>query len=381
MIKSAIIGAGFMGGAHTEALRRIGVEVSGVLGKDQNETNSFAQRANTKAYENLDDLLKDKDVNVVHLCTPNNLHYPMAKAALEAGKHVLCEKPLATSSKEAAELVKLSKMKNLVGAVNYSIRFYPMNQEAHTRIHKGMIGEPRILHAEYCQDWLFLPTDWNWRLVAKEGGNLRVVGDIGTHVLDMLTWLTGLEIVEVMADMETFIPIRKKPHKVVETFGSKLSTATDTEDVKIDTEDFASLLLRFSSGARGAVSLSQINAGRKNNFWWEINGSKGSLYWRQERPNELWMGYREKSNEVMLKDPALMEPEARKYSAYPGGHAEGYPDTFARHFSDVYSYIGKESFDESPTFPTFEDGYRELVICEAIEQSARERRWVKINYY
>jgi predicted dehydrogenase len=381
MIKSAIIGAGFMGGAHTEALRRIGVEVSGVLGKDQNETNSFAQRANTKAYENLDDLLKDKDVNVVHLCTPNNLHYPMAKAALEAGKHVLCEKPLATSSKEAAELVKLSKMKNLVGAVNYSIRFYPMNQEAHTRIHKGMIGEPRILHAEYCQDWLFLPTDWNWRLVAKEGGNLRVVGDIGTHVLDMLTWLTGLEIVEVMADMETFIPIRKKPHKVVETFGSKLSTATDTEDVKIDTEDFASLLLRFSSGARGVVSLSQINAGRKNNFWWEINGSKGSLYWRQERPNELWMGYREKSNEVMLKDPALMEPEARKYSAYPGGHAEGYPDTFARHFSDVYSYIGKESFDESPTFPTFEDGYRELVICEAIEQSARERRWVKINYY
>jgi predicted dehydrogenase len=380
MIKAAIVGAGFMGITHNEALRRIGVPVAGVLGVDPTETTTFARRVNASPYSNLDQLLSDVDVSVVHLCTPNHLHYPMAKAAIEAGKHVLCEKPLAVTSQEAKELVRLANERKVVGAVNYSIRFYPLVQEAHSRIHQGYLGEPRILHAEYCQDWLFHPTDWNWRLVSSEGGKLRVVGDIGTHVLDMLMWLSGLEVVEVMADMATFIPVRKKPRQAVETFSGKLSTSGDTEDVEIDTEDFASLLLHFNNGAHGVVTLSQVSAGRKNNFWWEINGSKGSLFWKQERPNELWLGYRDKSNEVMLKDPALMQVESRRYAAYPGGHAEGYPDTFARHFADVYDYIEEGNFNNIPTFPTFEDGRRELVIGEAVLRSIQEKRWEKIDY-
>jgi predicted dehydrogenase len=380
MIKAAVIGAGFMGGAHVEALHRIGVPVAGVLGVGQAETRAFSERVNARAYESLESLLADGEAQVVHLCTPNHLHHTMAKAALAAGKHVLCEKPLAMSSHEAAELVRLAREQNLVGAVNYSIRYYPLNQEAHVRIHKGLIGDSRILHAEYYQDWLFYSTDWNWRLVSSEGGRLRVVGDIGTHVLDMLMWLTGLEVTEVMADIATFIPVRKKPLEPVETFTSKLTASAESEDVEIDTEDFASLLLRFNNGACGVVPLSQISAGRKNNFWWEINGSEGSLYWRQERPNELWIGHRDKPNEIMLKDPALMQPESRHYSAYPGGHAEGYPDTFARHFSDVYNYIEKGDFKARPTFPTFEDGRRELVIGEAVLRSVDERRWVKVKY-
>jgi len=381
MLQTAIIGGGFMGATHTEALRRLGIPVVGMLGVTSDETNSFVKRISiSKAYESLDVLANDKDVNVVHLCTPNYLHYSMAKTLLEAGKHVIVEKPLANTSREGAELVQLAKDKNLVGAVNYSVRFYPMNQEARARIAAGQIGEPRILHAEYCQDWLFLPTDWNWRLVAGEGGALRVVGDIGTHVMDMLTWLTGLKIVEVMADMATFIPVRKRPVKAVETFGSKLSVSAETEDVKIDTEDFASILVKFNNGARGVISLSQVNAGRKNAFWWEINGSKSSLQWHQEEPNQLWMGFREKPNEILLKDPALMQPEARPYAAYPGGHAEGYPDTFVRHFSDVYRYISNGDFSLSPSFPTLNDGYRELLLCDAIQQSVSENRWVKVAH-
>ncbi|MDO9129277.1 MAG: Gfo/Idh/MocA family oxidoreductase [Anaerolineales bacterium] len=380
MLQTAIIGGGFMGVTHTEALRRLRIPMIGMLGATTDETNSFVKRMGIpRAYESLDALAKDKDVNVVHLCTPNYLHYSMAKTLLEAGKHVLIEKPLADTSLEGAELVQLAKDKKLVGAVNYSVRFYPMNQEARARILAGQIGEPRILHAEYCQDWLFLPTDWNWRLVAQEGGALRVVGDIGTHVMDMLTWLTGLEIVEVMADMATFIPVRKRPLQAVETFGSKLSISVETEDVPIDTEDFASILLRFNNGARGVISLSQVNAGRKNAFWWEINGSKSSLQWHQEEPNKLWMGYREKPNEILLKDPALMQPDVRSYAAYPGGHAEGYPDTFVRYFSDVYRYISNGDFSLSPTFPTLEDGHQELLLCEAIQQSASEGRWVKVG--
>jgi predicted dehydrogenase len=380
MLQAAIIGGGFMGATHTEALRRLGIPVIGMLGVSTDETYSFIRRMEIqKAYKSLEDLANDKDVNVAHLCTPNYLHYSMAKILLEAGKHVLIEKPLANTSLEGAELVRLAKDKKLVGAVNYSVRFYPMNQEARAQIQVGKIGEPRVLHAEYCQDWLFLPTDWNWRLIASEGGALRVVGDIGTHVMDMLTWLTGLEVVEVMADLATFLPVRKRPLQSVETFGGKLSVSAETEDVQIDTEDFASILLRFNNGARGVISLSQVNAGRKNAFWWEINGSKSSLHWHQEEPNKLWIGYREKANELLLKDPALMQPEARPYSAYPGGHAEGYPDTFVRHFSDVYRYIANGDFSISPTFPTLEDGHRELLLCDAIQQSSYEGRWMKVG--
>jgi predicted dehydrogenase len=380
MVQTAIIGGGFMGVTHTEALRRLGIPVVGMLGISQEETESFTSRMKIpRAYESIDALAQDQEIDVVHICTPNYLHYSMAKTLLEAGKHVIIEKPLANTSQEGAELVALAKEKNLVAALNFSVRFYPINQEARARIRAGLIGEPRVLHAEYCQDWLFLPTDWNWRLIASEGGAMRVVGDIGTHVMDMLTWLTGLEVVEVMADMATFIPVRQRPLKAVETFGSKLSTAAESEEIAIDTEDFASILLRFNNGARGVISLSQVNAGRKNAFWWEINGSKSSLYWHQEEPNKLWLGYREKPNEILLKDPALMQPEARPYSAYPGGHAEGYPDTFARHFSDVYSYIQNEDFSLPPTFPTLQDGYKELLLCEAIQASVSNGKWTKVG--
>jgi predicted dehydrogenase len=379
MSGAAIIGGGFMGMTHTEALRRLGIPVLGALDSTPEETKKFAARLRIpRAYASLEELAGDPEVNVVHLCTPNYLHYTMGKSLLEAGKHILVEKPLANTSLQGAELIALAKKKNLVGAVNYSIRFYPLNHEARARIQAGQIGEARILHAEYCQDWLFLPSDWNWRLIAREGGDLRVVGDVGSHVMDMLTWLTGLEIVEVMADLATFIPVRKRPRHAVETFASKLAVSEDADDYAIDTEDFASVLLRFDNGARGVITLSQVVAGRKNAFWWEINGSKGSLNWHQEEPNKLWMGYREKPNEILIKDPALMQPEARRYAAYPGGHAEGYPDTFVRHFADVYSYIEVGDFSQPPTFPTLEDGQRALVLGEAIQRSFREARWVKI---
>lgn len=378
-IQAAIVGAGFMGRTHTEALRRLGIPIHGLLGRDGEETCHMAAVLNIEhCYESFAELCADPAITAVHLCTPNYLHYPMAREALLAGKHVFCEKPLATTSSEAQELVELARERELVAAVNYSVRFYPLNQEARARVQAGLLGEPRILRAEYCQDWLFLPSDWNWRLDPQEGGNLRVVGDIGTHVMDMLCWISGLQITSVMADLATFLPQRHRPANAADTFGSKLSTAVDTVAVDIHTEDYAAIMLRFDNGARGVIALSQVSAGRKNNFCWEINGSLSSLAWRQERPNELWMGYREKPNEILLKDPALMMPEARPYAAYPGGHAEGYPDSFVRHFSDFYAAVAAGAGSMPATFPSFEDGWRELVLCEAIERSAQERRWVDV---
>jgi len=381
MFKTAIVGCGFMGSTHTEALRRLGIPVVGLCGIDPDEGVRAAQKLNLgKAYKDFAEVIADPEVNVVHLCTPNYLHYSMAKAALLAGKHVLCEKPVANTSAEAAEMVKVEKDAKRVGGVNYNLRFYPLNQEARARVAVGDLGEIRIIHGEYCQDWLFLPSDWNWRLEPDLGGNLRVVADIGTHWMDAVTWLTGLEIRSVCADFATFLPTRYKPQREVETFASKLSSKMEGDPVKINTEDYAAILFKFSNGARGALTLSQVSAGRKNNFWWELNGSKASMSWRQENPNELWIGHREKPNELLIKDPALMHPAARSIAAYPGGHAEGYPDTFVQLFRAFYGYIAAGDFTKDRPFATFEDGRRELILCEAIQRSAEEGRWIDVSF-
>jgi predicted dehydrogenase len=308
MLKSAVIGTGFMGITHVEALRRLGIEVVGLLGINDEETRSaVAKLSLLKAYSGLEELLADPEISVVHICTPNYLHYPMAKAALEAGKHVLCEKPLANNSQEADELVRLEKDSGLVGAVNYNLRFYPLNEEARERIQAGEMGEINIIHGEYCQDWLLLPTDWNWRLEPELGGDLRVVADIGTHWMDLVTWLTKLEILAVFADFYTFLPTRYKPIREQDTFTNKLSTSVNNgEPVQIHTEDYAAMFFEFSNGARGTLMLSQISPGRKNDCRWEINGSKSSMSWRQENPNELWIGHREKPNELLLLYYGLM---------------------------------------------------------------------------
>ena len=375
---AAVVGLGFMGYTHTQALHRLGIPVDGVLGATYEEGRVFAQAHQIpKVYSSFEELAADKAVNVVHLCTPNYLHFSMSKEAMEAGKHVICEKPLATTSQETGELAQLAKKKGLFGVVNYNLRFYPLCQEARARIHAGELGDIRLVQGGYLQDWLFYPTDWNWRLEPEEGGELRVVADIGTHFLDMITFLTGLEVAELLADMATFIPTRYRPRKAVATFDGKLARAEDGEPVNIRTEDCATLLLRFSNGARGSVLLSQISPGRKNYFWWELDGSKSSVRWDQENPNRLWFGYRDKPNEILEKDPALMHAEARPMAGYPGGHAEGYPDTFFQVFKSVYGAI--EAGKPLPgIIPTFADGDRELKLCEAIQRSAKEGAWVKV---
>jgi predicted dehydrogenase len=370
-----------MGGAHTEALRRSGIEINGILGIDLAESRSAAKRLGLpRAYASLEEVFQDPNVDIVHLCTPNHMHAEQARQAILAGKHVLCEKPLGMTAAQGAELVALARQQRRVGAVNHNLRYYPLCQEARARVQSGEVGDVRILHGAYCQDWLFLPSDWNWRLQPELGGALRVVADIGTHWMDMVTWISGTQITAVMADFATFIPVRQRPLQEVETFAGKLSQSAASEDVEINTEDYAAILFQFENGARGSVSLSQVSAGRKNHFWWEINGSKGSLKWEQERPNEMWLGFRERENGLLLKDPSLMQPATRRYAGYPGGHAEGYPDTHTQLFRELYAYIAAGDLDAPPPFPSFEDGWHELVLCEAVQRSATERRWVDVKF-
>lgn len=375
-----VVGTGFIGPAHIEGLRRNGIQVLGLAENTRDKAEAkAAEMGIPRVFDSLDAMIADPEIDVIHLATPNLLHYPHAKAALLAGKHVVCEKPLALTSAESAELVILAAQKKLVNAVNFNIRMYPMVQHARSMVQSGEIGDLFILQGSYLQDWLLYATDWNWRLEPDLGGTLRAVGDIGSHWLDLMTFITGLRVEEVYADFKTFHAMRKKPAKPVETFTGKILQPSDYIDQPIHTEDYATILLHYENGVRGVVTVAQVCSGRKNRLFFEINGSKSSLAWDGERPNELWIGHRTDPNQILLKDPSLLSPEARETAAYPGGHTEGFPDTFKQLYKKVYDYILAGDPDRKPDFPTFADGHYEMVLCEAIAKSAREGRWEKVG--
>jgi predicted dehydrogenase len=374
---AAIIGAGFVGRAHLEALRRLAIPVAGVLGSSPERSRETARTLKIgRAYNSLDELAGDSTVQVVHICTPNHLHFPLAKRLLTAGKHVMCEKPLAMDTKESSTLVELANEHKTVGGVAYNWRYYPLCQEAHALVERGALGIPRLVHGSFLQDWLLYPTDWNWRLETELGGELRAVSDIGTHWLDLVTWITGRRIAEVCADLATVIPVRQRPRGRVETFQKAAQGQWD--DVPIKTDDYASVLLRFEDDLRGVMTVSQVSAGRKARLWFEIDGSEASLEWNSESPEILWIGQRNRPSQTLPKDPGLLSQEARRFAGYPAGHVEGYPDTFVQLFKEFYGYISAGELKAPRCFPTFETGHTEMVLSDSIALSARERRWVRV---
>lgn len=377
-IKIGVAGLGFIGPAHIEALKRIpGLEVVAVSHSSESIAREKADQLGVEsAYGNFEELLKH-GIDVVHICTPNDLHFPMTKSALEAGIHVICEKPLAMNSAEATELVALARSKNLLHAVHFNIRYYPLVREMKARRESGELGEIFHIIGSYLQDWLFHSTDYNWRLESSRSGRSRAVADIGSHLMDLLEYVSGLRITEVMADFSTVHPVRKKPTKPVETYAGKMLSPEDYEDVTIDTEDYATIMLRFSNGKKGVVTVSQVVAGRKNRLTLEIAGSKNAMNWCSENPNELWIGNRDQGNTILLRDPSLVHDETASLISFPGGHNEGFPDTSKQMFKEVYQALSSGNW-ENPSYPTFEDGLRELILCEKIIESNQKQSWIKI---
>lgn len=379
-IRVGVIGAGFIGPAHIESLRRLGyVEVVALATSSRESAERKAAALFVpRAYGDYRELVQDPEVDVVQIAASNVHHYPAARAALEAGKHVVCDKPLAMTSAESAELVRLAERSGLVNAVTFNVRFYPVLQHARALIRRGELGPVYLVHGGYWQDWLLLDTDYNWRVEVSQGGAARAIGDIGSHWLDLAQFLTDLPVRGVLADLTTFLPVRRKPARPLETF-----TTADVErvSVRVETEDAASVLLRLGDAARGVMTVSQVSAGRKNRLVIEVNGARGSVAWDGERPNELWTGHRDQPNEVLIKDPALLAEEARSYARYPGGHAEGFADSHTACNRAIYEYIraGGRRSGRAPDFATFADGHRENVLAERILVSHRERRWVEVS--
>ena len=376
-VGAAVIGSGFIGAVHIENLRRLGVQVHGLLGSSAERGDERARALQVPtAYASLAELLEDPRIDVVHVTSPNQLHVPQVKQILAAGRHVVCEKPLAVTSAESAELVALAAATDRITAVNFNIRFYPVNQHASQLVREGGLGEVRLITGRYFQDWLLHDTDWNWRLDPQQGGTLRAVGDIGSHWIDLVSFITGQHVTAVFADLTTFVKVRHQPQGPVETFSTERSR--DTIAREMTTEDAALILLRFSDGAKGSVSISQISAGRKNSIQWEIGGSTAAAAWDGENPDSLWIGHRDEPNQILLRNPALMNDTGRRAASLPGGHVEGFGDTFHALFRDIYNAILAGRAPDRPQYATFADGHEEMRIGDAIAISARQGRWVEV---
>ncbi len=378
-VRAGVVGIGFVGVAHVEALRRLGVDVVGVVG-------SNPQRARAKAdshglppvYGSVKDLAADPSIDVIHIASPNYAHADQVRICLAAGKHVVCEKPLATDSGDTADLVARAEALGLVNAVCFNIRFYPANHQARAMVGEGEIGEARLITGSYHQDWLLRDTDWNWRLQPDEAGELRAVADIGSHWLDLSRFVSGLRVTEVMADLHTLVPVRRHPAGPVETFADAGAEADLIEET-MSSDDAAGILLRFENGARGAVTVSQVSAGEKNSVRYEIAGSDSALRWFSGDPDALHIGHRGRPNEVLLRDPGLYHPEAAATVAYPGGHVEGFPDTFRALFEAVYRDVAGGGPSPTPTYPTFADGHDVVLVTEAVADSTRSGRWTRVS--
>jgi len=381
-VRAGIIGGGMMGNAHSAALRRMGfVDVVAVAERDQETADKAAKMISIKkAYGDYKKLLTDDDIDVVHILTPNKFHFQMSKEALEAGKHVVCEKPLAMTLEQGQELLEVARESGKCYELNHNMRYYPMVKQAREYVKAGEAGEIRLVNGAYLQDWLFFETDYNWRVLAEEGGVSRAVADIGTHIMDMVQHVTDLSIVSVYADLTTFMPVRKKPKVEVATYMTANLSDDDYEDVIIDTEDHGSLMVKFSNGAKGVFMFAQVCAGRKNHIRFEIFGSKKSYAWCGEQPNELWVGSRDASNALFLKDPSVMAPDAAKYADMPCGLGEGYADTFMQSFKDFYTWIREEKTmdEDNVPFPTFKTGCQELAIVDAVLKSNKQNQWVDV---
>ncbi|KIL34680.1 dehydrogenase [Cohnella kolymensis] len=375
-IKVGIIGTGFSAASHIEALRRIPfVEVAAVCGSNADKGRVFAESMGVPvSYGSAAELIADPDIQAVHNCTPNALHYELNKMVLLAGKHLMSEKPLALNSEQSAELAEIAGKVGVVSGVSFNYRHFPMVCQTKELLESGGGRNVSLVYGGYLQDWLSLKTDYSWRLDEEKNGISRAIADIGSHWCDTIQYVLGKKITKVFADLKTVHPIRKKPRTTMNTFGS--SDHADREDVKVGTEDYGSVLIHLEDGVQGVFTVSQVSSGRKNRLFYEIVADGATYAWDQEKPNDLWVGRRDRANEQLVRDPGLLDPKAAALAHYPGGHQEGWPDGLKNLCIDFYTAVQNKQHE--PTFASMDDGHRIMRLIEAIMESHRTEKWVHI---
>jgi len=387
-LKVGIIGSGFVGEAHVEALRRLNnIEIRAVVASSLESSRKAAEKLEIpNYYADYKEMLENEELDVIHNCTPNYLHYQINKEFMESGVSVFSEKPLVMNSKEAGELLEIIEAEEIYAGVNYNYRHYPLVKEMQQKL-KEEVGEIFHLRGYYLQDWMLFEKDYNWRVEVEKGGRSRAVADIGSHFCDLLQYLTGKKIQRLTANTKIIHSQRKKPLSEIKTFDQSEETDYNSEnkekknykEVEVKTEDYASVLFEMEDGTAGSFTVSQVDAGHKNDLFIEISGSKESLSWSQENANELFIGRRNTANQTLVRDPALLDSRAAERCYYPGGHIEGWSEGLKNSIKNFYRCIMEAGNPADYDFATFEDGALEVKITEAILKSAEEKKWVEIN--
>lgn len=384
-LRAGIIGTGFIAPVHIEALKRLGVQVTAICGSTKSALETARQWCIPEVYGDYDveAMYASPNIDVVHITSPNKVHVDQSLMALAAGKHVICEKPLGMTSDETARVVAAAKKKTCpVFAVNYMCRFFPAVLQMRAMVQRGDLGKIIHVQGHFFQDWLLEQTDYNWRVLASEGGKLRAVGDIGTHWIDAVSFILGAKAESVFAHIETFHKTRLRPKGEVKTFAK-----VDPKKMvpyKVDTEDFGSVLLKFGKASHGFAesvhanaAISQVAAGWKCSLYLGIYGTKGSVRWDLQQPNEIQVGLRDRPNQVLQRATAGFSEDVAGFTDYPGGHPEGFSDAHKMYYRGVYQHIA--SGRKTPAlFATAADGHHEVKLCEAILKSSSARQWVKV---
>jgi predicted dehydrogenase len=382
-IGMGLIGPGFVAAHHIDAVRRLGdVDVVAIAGSSQESAERKAREYKVdRAYGDFHALIADPDVQVIHNTTPNYLHLPVTMAALEAGKHVISDKPLAMNSEEGRKLRDAAIAAKVAHVVTFNYRGNPLVQQARGMIARGETQGLSFVHGHYLQDWMADPNVYSWRSDPAKGGVSSALGDIGSHWCDLAEHVSGLKIDTVLADLTTVIPVRYSSGASAEAFSTK--SAGERQPIPVQSEDLASVLLRFENGTKGSFSVGQVLPGHKNDLQLELNGRACSLKWKQEQQNELWIGHHNQPNGIMAKDPSLVSPDVLRYTHLPGGHQESWADAFLNVIRDAYEWIreGAQPAAKPVMLPTFDDGYRSTCIVEAMLRShAAGSVWEKVNY-
>jgi predicted dehydrogenase len=381
MINVAVIGTGYIGKVHLETLQRIpNVQVKAIVTSNPDAAKNFTNiEIITNDYREL--LENSNNIDVFHNCTPNHSHFAINKDLLAAGKYIFCEKPLAISAEQCRVLCDLAASKNILTAINFCYRYYPVIQDAAVRVQENEIGKVHTIFGSYFQDWLLYETDYNWRLDKKFSGISNTVADIGSHWLDLAQFVSNTKIVEVFADLRTILPTRKKSTTKVATFAQKSALAPELQDIPIELDDYGSILLHFANGAAGAFSVCQLCAGKKCSIDLQLYGTKSALAWNHEQPGQLQIGHRNRANEIFSENPLLQHNSTAHFARLPAGHPMGYFDAEYNLFSEFYHAINlhQQGSTIDITWPTFQDGYEKMLLIEAIVKSHLEKKWVTIG--
>ncbi|WNG41637.1 Gfo/Idh/MocA family oxidoreductase [Archangium minus] len=370
-LRVAIAGTGFIGRVHARSARLAGAHLVGVASSSPESARKAAQELGAERhFESAEALVTAPDVDVVHICTPNALHEPLALTALKAGKHVVCEKPLAMGLAGAQRLLDAARTHGRVATVPFVYRFYPTVREARTQVQSGATGPLRLLHGTYLQDWLASPDDWNWRVDPERGGDSRAFADIGSHWCDLVEFVSGHRITRVSARLSTTVA-QRLARQAINAFAAGQGPG---RPVTVSTEDVALVHFETHLGAVGSLVISQVSPGRKNRLWFELDGADAALAFDQEQPESLWVG-RRSGPSLVLRDPSHLAAPAARLSPLPAGHPQGYHDCFDLFVADTYAAIAG---GEPDGLPRFEDGVRAARITDAVLASARTQSWVEV---